>query len=630
MTEPTASTRFQRLRQQIADWLTLREGTLFDRLLVIVLVIVGALFSAAQLLAGDWALGLVGGAGVIFLGALASLKPLQDRIIRQPFSRAHAVYVAVFWAYSLLWVWVLRLLIASPVAGKDSRFFFIYLILFAAITFRSLMSLFALTPQGYRLFISDAKLWEKLLLAINEFVAAASFAYVVGGELARWLQPNVITIQVSPAYSLGLIFVTSMYYGLVQAMWVARWNERLSKNRFWVRLARFLTPIALGVATVVIARHFARVSEPRSADLLGTANIDQAVLALSPILWMMIFFIVILVYNSSLGLRQRFLPERLVKYLPEWLRNRLDDVSDMDLVLLFLALMAFVPVQVFLFDNGQPDVIDTLSRQLEQQNALIGTSQQALALIFALPFYAMAVLLLGMYAFVLGRGDVSADEREALVERLPVTLIIIFIITLYLAAIPFGQVLVEGRVPQLPQELAYVLVFDVLIPLALLYGHYVVFVRFPYRVGQNRWREAQSDDLRRRLRKTDNLLETVQQKIERAETIWNNRRNLRTKQDDFFNMLFDLIKLNGDRDRLNMDRTRIVSQQQALAEISETPVSLSVARLPARVFSFGVPLLIAFKLYEWAIVEGGLQEIANNPNVNLIDFFQQLFEAITI
>lgn len=630
MTDTQSNTRLQRIRHRFVDVLQLQESSLFDRLLVPILILLGAVFSGAQLLAGDWQLSLVSSGGVALLAVVAGIHSVQDRLLQHTFTRAHAFYIAVFWAYSLLWVWSLRLLSATPSVGKDSRFFYVYLILFTAITFRVVMSLFALTPRGYEFFISGSKLWEKTLVAINEFVAAGSLAYVVGGELVGWIQPDIFTIEVNPTYSTGLIFVTLAYYGLVQAMWVAEWNARLSRNRTWVRLARVLTPIALGVASVVIARHFGRVSEPRAADLLGTANIDQSVLALSPILWMMIFFIVVMVYTSGLGLKQRFLPDRLTKYLPDWLENRLRDVSDMDILLLFLALMAYVPVQVFLFDSGQTDVIDTLSLQLEQQNALIDTSQQALAFIFTLPFYFLAVIVLSVYAYVLSRGSLSAEEREKLVDRLPITMIIIFIITLYLAAIPFGQVLIEGRVPQLPQEFGYVLVFNILIPLVLLYGHYAVFVRFPYRIGQTRWRESYGEDLRRQLRKTDNLIETVQDKIGRAETIWGNRRNLRTKQDDFFTMLFDLIKLNGERDNLNMERTRIVSQQQALAEISETPVSLNVARLPARVFSLGVPLLIAFKVYEWAILESGLQDIASNPNIGLIEFFQQLLEVINI
>ena len=43
------------------------------------------------------------------------------------------------------------------------------------------------------------------------------------------------------------------------------------------------------------------------------------------------------------------------------------------------------------------------------------------------------------------------------------------IITLYLFAIPFSQVLTEGRLPQLPQDLGRILLFNILIPLVLLY-----------------------------------------------------------------------------------------------------------------------------------------------------------------
>jgi hypothetical protein len=70
----------------------------------------------------------------------------------------------------------------------------------------------------------------------------------------------------------------------------------------------------------------------------------------------------------------------------------------------------------------------------------------------------------------------------------------------------------------------------------------------------------------------------------------------------------------------------IVRERQELAEISEAPVSLTVARLPARIFGLGIPLVLVFKIYEWAIVNDGLRHVANNPNIGVLEFFQTILE----
>lgn len=612
------------VRHRFVDLLSTSGGTWFDRLLVPALLLLAVLFTGGRILSGDWLAVLVSAVGIALMVALAGVKPLQQALLRQEFTRSHAFYIAVFWVHSQLWLFVLRLLNATPAFGKDSRFFYVFLILFIVISLRLLLSLFALTPIGYRAFMSKLPFWEQTLVALNEFVSAGLLAFVLGGELARLLQPDVFTLRIDPLYSVGLIASTWIYFMAIQVMWLDSGNRWLSKSRVWLFWARVLSPVALFVATLVIVRHFTNLSEPRTANLLGTANIDQTILALSPVVWMMILFMILLVYTSWRGLRQRFLPDELLKELPDRLASRLATVSDMDILMILALLMTVIPLQLFLFQDSA--VIGSLQEQLTQQNALIDSSEQALALIFALPFYVLAVGLLALYASVMVRPGVSSQTRNNFVEKLPITLLIIFIITLYLCAIPFSQVLTSGRIPNLQQDLGYILAFDVLIPLLLLYSHYVVLVRIPYGRGQSRWRKNHASRLENRIRAIDSELNRLQQQIKDAETAWAQRDTLGSSQEARIEMLYRLIDLNGRRDGLVRERLNMVTQQQELSAISDAPVSLTVARLPARVFSLGIPLILAFKVYEWAIVNDGLREVANNPNIGVIEFFQTILE----
>ncbi|MCC6801685.1 MAG: hypothetical protein IT319_02280, partial [Anaerolineae bacterium] len=59
-------------------------------------------------------------------------------------------------------------------------------------------------------------------------------------------------------------------------------------------------------------------------------------------------------------------------------------------------------------------------------------------------------------------------------------------------------------------------------------------------------------------------------------------------------------------------------------ELSETPVSIAIARLPVRVVSIGIPLLLAVQIYQWAVLNNGLREIVNNPNLTIFEFFQAI------
>jgi hypothetical protein len=613
------------ITHQFLQVVRISDETRFDRYFVPTLLAIGVIYSGLQFLNGDFLLSFVSGISVAMLTALAALDPVQDLFLRRLFDRSHATYIALFWCYSLLWVRVYRQLATTTPDGKESTLFYILLILFLAITFRALLTLFALTPIGNDSFISRLPIWEKVLVAGNEMIAAGLLAVVAGSQLAQLLQPGIFTLYVNPVYPALLLVMVIVYYLMLQLMWLRRWNRWLSNNHIWVRLARLLAPLALITATMVIIRHFTRLSDTRTADLLGTADLDQNVLALSPVLWMLIFFVLLLVYTSRRGLRQRFLPDNLTALLSERARNWLSTISDMDILLMCGVFIAFIPLHLVLFENDTVGILDTLRQQLSQ-NALIDTSDQALAVVFAFPFYVLTILVLGIYASVLANPKVDAHTRDDLVKKLPISQLIILIITLYLCAIPFSQVLSEGRLPQLPQELGRVLAFDVLIPLILLYVHYFIFIRIPYGRGQSLWRTERSSQLERDLKRADQIIDEVQNKLKRAESIWLRRRTLPTNQDEKINMLYEFIELNSERDHWNMERLKIINERQELAEISEAPISLTIARLPTRVISFGIPLLLAFKIYEWAIVNDGLREIANNPNIGIIEFFQIILE----
>lgn len=605
-------------------WLQLNQDTWFGRLFVPFLLLIQLIYTGAQLLSGDFLLALISLVGVVLMVVLAGFRPVQRLILRQTFTRSHAFYIMVFWVMCQLFIFFYRILSTTPILGKDSEPFYIFFLIFTAVTFRLLMSLYGLTSYGYRLFISEIPLWEQVLVALNEFISVSLFSFVLGRLIARFLQPDVFTLSANLYYNAGLLFVTATYFILLQIMWLAAWNRWLSRNNVWVRLARVLAPVLLVVTSIVIARHFANLSEPRTANLLGDATVDETILSLSPIVWMMVFFVVLIVYSGGRGLRRMLIPNKLLAHLPESVGRPLRTISDMDILLIFGLFATVVPVQVFLFNDTT--FIGDLQAQI-QGNALIDSSEQALAFIFGMPFYIVALLLLVLYASVLANTSLSAQDRDELVDRLPITFLIIFIIMLYLAVIPFSQVLVSGSIPDVQSDLGYILAFNVLIPLVLFYTHYYLLVRFPYARGQKKWRVQHSVFLDRRLREVDTQLDNLQKDIDQCEFVWKNRKNLKSTQQDQIGMLFDLIDLNGKRDRLNMERLQVLSDRQALQDVSESPISLTVASMPTRIIQFGIPLVLIFKVYEWAIVNDGLREVANNPNIGVIEFFQIVLES---
>lgn len=600
----------------------LSDESRVERYLIPVLMAIGVAYSGLVFLSGDMFRFIVSVSTLALLIGLSTLPPLQKFILKREMETTHAFYIAIFWIYSQIWITVLRQLQTLPQLGKESTVFYVVFVFFLMVTYRAIFALFGITHIGHSILFTTTPFWERVSIAINELIAAALLSFSLGGLLAQWVQPRVFTIGFDVTYTVGVVGALFLYYFVIQLMWTHRWNAALSRNKQWLRLARFFAPIALIVATMVIGRHFTRLSDPRTANLLGTANLDQTILAISPVVWILILAIVILIYTSSRGLSRRFLPLSLLEQLPARLKEVLTKISDMDLLLVLGILSTWVPVQVLLIGDGQIGILDALRTQITQQNALIDTSQQALALIFALPFYIFSVVLLSIYAYVFGKSELSAKDRDALVDQLPIGLLIMFIITLYLCSIPFSQVLSEGKLPQLPQDLGRILAFDVLIPLVLLYGHYFIFIRIPYGRGQKAWRVQHSTFLQYEESRVQSRIKTLDTEINRIEKRWVRIRD----DDEKIEMLYKFVELNSNRDSQNMDLLRLIRQRQELDEVSETPVSVTIARLPTRIISLGIPLLLAFKIYEWAVVNNGLREIANNPNIGVIEFFQIILQ----
>ena len=590
--------------------------------LVPALLLIGVFWTAAQAYVGDWLEAGLSAFGVLMLLALAAFEPVQRRVMGQVFNRRHALYVALTWLYGVIWLAQLRLLIRSPFTGKASEQTYFTLILFIAVSWMLLRSLLILTRFFYRRFVTAIPLWEQILLAANEAVAAGLLATFAASALVHVVQPQVFTTRLDLTYLGGLLLISALYYFGMQLMWTQRWNDWLSRTTVWLRLMRVLAPLALAVTTMVLVRHFIDQADPRTANLLGGADIDLTILSLAPIIWLLILVSVIIVYTSRRGLRERFLPDLLLDRLPKRVAAFLRTISDMDMLLILGFLATLIPVYLILFgDTG--GVIGGLRQQILQRgSALIETSEQALALLFAIPFYLLIVALLALYGYAISQPTLSAEHRDELIDALPVGFLIILIITLYLFAIPISQVLTEGRLPQLPQDLGRILAFNVVIPLLLLYAHYFALIRQPYASGQKRWRERQTLHFTRQLGSIDQRIRDLNAEIEQLDQGW------QSVPDDGrrFETLYRYVHMNGLRDDLNMQRLQIVSDRQQLAELSDAPISIAVARLPVRVVTIGIPLLLAVQIYQWAVLNNGLREIINNPNITIFEFFRTILK----
>ncbi len=590
------------------------------RLIVPPLLLLGIFWTSAKFYVHDWLEAALSALGVILLLALAAVEPIQVRLLGQSFNRRHALYVALIWLYGLLWLFLARQLIRSPFSGKASEQTYFALLMFIAVSWMLLRSFLILTRWFYRRFVTAIPLWEQIMIAANEATAAGLLATLGANMLVHIVQPHVFTTRFDPLYNGGLGLISILYYVGIQLMWVQRWNDWLSRSSVWVRLMRVLAPIALIVTTMVIVQHYINRADPRSANLVGTADLDLAILSLAPVIWLLILVSLIVVYTSSRGLRERFLPDLLLDRLPKRVGSFLRTISDTDMLLILGLLATLIPVYLVLF-GGTGSVIDQLRAQILQNgSALIETSEQALALLFSIPFYLLIVALLAVYGYALLQPTLSADQRDELVDALPIGFLIVLIITLYLFAIPFSQVLTEGRLPQLPQDLARILAFNVVIPLALLYGHYLALIRQPYASGQKRWRERQTHHYSTLLSAIDHRIDLLNTEIQHIDQRW------QVEPDDAqrIQTLYRYVQLNSQRDDLHTQRLQVVSDRQQLADLSDAPISIAVARLPVQIVTIGIPLLLGIQIYQWAVLNNGLRDIVNNPNISIFDFFRAI------
>lgn len=598
-----------------------------DRLILIGVLFAGVVYAGWQALSQDWAEVALMLGSIFVLTLFSASRRLRDAVIGEPFTRRHAVYIIFFWAHSVAWLNVMRLLAGRPWTGKDSTLTYTLLIAALALGWMMTRSLLTLTRPFHRRFITAIPIWEQFLVAANEVIAAGLLAFFGANTLVRLLQPQVFTTRFDALYTLALGSVIVLYYVGMQFMWVQRLNDLLSQNHVWVRLARLFAPLLLLVGVLVIRRRFIARADPRTADLLGDGELNLAVLALAPVIVLVIVVLLYLIYTGGRGLRQRFLPDLLLDRLPARIGRVLRSVSDMDMLLILALLLTSIPAYIFLLGDAGGVIGALRAAILQRGSALIETSEQALALLFAMPFYALIVLLLALYALVISRSALPAAEREEIVRSLPIGFLIVLIITLYLFAVPFSQVVTEGRLPQLPQDLVRILAFNIVIPLVLLYAHYFVLVRIPYRRGQTAWREHQAGRLNEQLDVIDRQIEALNRELALLDRAWQTGR-AGADQTRQLESLYRYVQLNSRRDDLNMQRLQVVAERQGLTELSETPISVTVARLPVRVVSVGIPLLLAIQLYQWAVVNNGLREIVNNPNVTVVDFFRTLLSQL--
>ncbi len=540
----------------------------------------------------------------------AQIRRIELRFVRQP------LYAALALIYLLVSANLARILIDQPLTGKDSETTYFALILLIAFLWTFVRSVLIISPKFHDRFSTAIPVWEQILLTINEAVAAGLLAQFGSGILVHVFQPEVFTTRVDLLYTIGSAVIILTYYVGMELMWVQRWNDFFSRSSVWVNLARFYAPLALIMTTLLITRRLINRADPRTAGLLGTSELDLTVLAVAPVIWLLILVVVILMYTGGRGLRERFLPTTLLDRLPPRLARGLRSISDMDMILILAALATVIPAYLFLVgDRG--GFLGVLSGRIQQgAGALIESSQQALAVVFTIPFYAVIIGLLITYALAMAQSKLSATQRDELVSKLPIGFLIVLIITLYLVAIPLTQVLLAGRLPQLPQDLGRILTFNVVIPLLLLYGHYFVFVRLPYGRGQNRWRVNFGATITTQLADVEREIQALNGQINQLDQNWVNDQRLDT--------LYRYVQLNSRRDDLNMQRLQYVAERQSLAELSEAPVSITVARLPIRIVSIGIPLLLFIQIYQWAILNNGLRDIINNPNITVFEFFRAL------
>ena len=232
------------------------------RVIIPALLILGIFWAGWQVLRGDWLQFALSVISVALLVVLTAVEPVQRRVLRQPFNRQHAVSIGMAWVFGALWLITLRLLIRSPIWGKDSEETYFAFILLIAFTWMFLRPLLMLLPFFYKRFVTAIPLWEQVLLAINEVIAAGLLATFGANAVVHAIQPETFTTRFDLTYNLGLGVVIGIYYFGMQAMWTQRWNDWISRSAVWIRLARLVAPLVLVVTTMVIVRHFIDRADP--------------------------------------------------------------------------------------------------------------------------------------------------------------------------------------------------------------------------------------------------------------------------------------------------------------------------------------------------------------------------------
>jgi hypothetical protein len=602
-----------------------------DRLWVALVIACGVGASALAVLWRSAPAAVFFGATTAGWLAVAASPALHGRLLGRTPDRRHALYLLFFWLYALLGYAIARLqgLIGQDATGKGSEYYYLIVGMAAVCAVFALRSLLGLTPWGRRALITDLPVWEQLVIAANEFIAFA-ILILLGAQLGvRLTQPALYTTALDPVYTVGVLGLVAMFTLGATAMWWRRLNDALSRTPVWLRLARLIAPLAFAVVAMIIIRRFLARADLRSATLLGEDALSLAVLAFAPLMLLLLGGLLYILFTSGRGLRERFLPDALLDRLPARLSAPLRTMCDMDMFLIGSLLALLVPGYLILLRDSGGLVGGLRAQIMAQGSALVETSEQAIALVFAAPFYALIIALLVLYALVLGRASLSADEREALVRRLPIGFLISLVIALYLVAVPFSQVLTEGRLPQFPQDTGRILAYNVAIPLALLYAHYFLLVRIPYRRGQMRWRAAENTRIGEALGIVERRLDRLNEQLRTIDVQWaeNSVRKALT-QPQQIDALYQYVHMNSQRDDLNMQRLKMLSTRQALTEVNETPVTIAVARLPLRVVSLGIPLLIVIQLYQWAVVNDGLRTIVNDPDLTVFDFFRAILQQL--
>lgn len=312
---------------------------------------------------------------------------------------AHALHALLIVGLSALWLTLLQRIIPLPTTGKASATTYFYAILLIAVGWmllRSFLCLIAATRSQYPV---DIPLWEQVLLIANELIAAGLFALFGANLLVRFFQPDVFTTRFDALYQIAVGIIIGAFYGGMQVMWTRRGNRWLSQHRVWMRLARAFAPLIFIVTVMIILRRFLERIDERSAALLTAPDVSLAILAVVPMLALIVVVLVIIIYSGDAGLRQRFMPDVVTRWLPAGLIRRLATVSDMDILMIIILFATLIPT--FLVLGQDRGFLAEIESEIAQSGrAVIETSEQALALLFAIPFYALIVFLL---AFTGGR-----------------------------------------------------------------------------------------------------------------------------------------------------------------------------------------------------------------------------------